>query len=727
MFWLEAAVIIFLVGFSLLLAGYWLAAELNDVAPSERAAAAMLIGLSSFIFMVSAVGFFRPIHGLGACVCLLPMVVTLARKNARQKLAADFRELSLRADVRWIAAASTVLLYLVLRPLLVDPNLVFFDGTENHDSFFWISGAEYLQHHSYMQTAEPSDVHPFGNSAQAIIGWQPAWGRMGAEGLVALFSSIIVVPILNTYNCATASLLLPWLAGVFLVLRTFVRQRLSLLVLLVAAALQPLFVFFHSNANLPNLIGALAACGMVVATQRSCGLTNGPAARPWWLFVTLSTHAVLCAYPEMMPFVLLPCGLLCLRAWRVRGWSRAFAAGAALLVGLLVNPATAARAYSGFLSSYVLARTDHWHSLFDPLHPAAYLPALTTLAVGALAHVGPIAGTILSMLVLALLVLVVRRACDPFGIAAILSGSAVLLLYTLLAPFGYGWQKTAQFGGIFIAAIFPAGCLAVLEGNFSHGRYRVTRNLVVVAIICFYAYATLVSCLRTYPHAVQKRLTREMLALRDFAATHLREVPILVLQDSFQRPFFYGMWASYFFPTSSLIYSARAWSPGGYLTDTVRLETPDHLPKPVAFFVSDKWAATFDLTSRRLREGSGFALLENSNRVSRLEGFYPVDGVPEYAAARATLTIAPHHAARLQMTVQPRANRSGGQIHLRVERRTGPASEPLTHVFEGEPPWQIDVPLEGAIANVIAIESNLPPKTDEYPFQIDLLRVTGQP
>lgn len=741
------------IGGCLLLAGYWLAAEMREATPAERLAAASLVGLTSALWTVATVNFFLPLRGFPAWLCvLLPCGLTLGRARSRRALLADCRQV-FRQPAAWCAALGAAALLLgLLWPLLRDPTLVFYDGTGNHDGFFWIASAEHLQRHSYMVDPIISAEQPFTNAARAITDWQPPWGRMGAEGLLALVAALTGRPAIEIYHPATVALLLPWLSGVFLVLRTFVtRERQHPLFWFAASGLQPVFLFFNSNGNLPNLLGVLAATGMVLGVGRSLenpGGTSGfrAACWPWLGSITLSTHALLCGYPEMLPFAVLPCGLLGLRASigpTAGGWRRPAWLAAAAAVGFALNPATSVRGLSGFLKSLDAARYDavaRWHNLLASLEPAEYFPALTTLAVGACDHLGAALGLALSLGLLGALALTIRRARDPFGTSALLAGVGALVLYTLVTGFSYGWQKAAQFAGIFLAALFPAGCLATLVPTIAAcGRPGALAKsclalLGVCALLVFFTYATVDSCVRNALWSRRKRITREMLALRAVSAERLRGMPVLVVSESFPRSaYFYGMWASYLLPDSALVYSARGEENGGYLQEWAVTETVGVTPPPAAILVSQAWATTFDANSPRLAAGAGFALLENTNRVLRLEGFQPRHGVPEFCTSRASLSIQPHRDARLHATFHRRHLPAAVATNpVLVEPQVESEKPPACRLrFDGPGPWAVVVPLKADVANTVTLEFADDASGDHddggWSFNIEGWRITDGP
>ncbi len=744
MIWLQAPLLIGGICGGLILAGYWLAAGLRELSPAGRLAVATLAGLLSLLLTVSLASLWVPLQPGWAWLCLLlPCAPSLLGAGRRRALLFDCRQ-SVRASsgVRWVPLGAGALLIALLWPLLRDGNLVFHDGTSNHDNFFWIAGAEFLQRHTILDTAAPAAVGAplFTRSAGAIVGWRPPWGRMGAEGFLALLAALTGRPVLEIYHAAVAALLAPWLAGVFLVWRTFVsRSPLGPFLGFATAGLQPLFVFFYANGNLPNLLGVLAAAATVVGTERS--LTAGAGSvRAWWGLTALGAHGLLCGYPEMLPFVVLPCGLLCARAGIARGaWRRVAGVVAALAAGgVLLNPATGFRGLIGFVNSLGLARAnENWLDLFVPLAPAEYFPALITLAVAACGHLGTGLALALSGVLLGTLAWMLRRAGrEAFGIVAILAGAGLLVLYTLATGFTYGWQKSAQFGGIFIAAIFPVGCLTALAGiavSGAPGWKRWLARTGAAVLLVFFTYATIDECVRNDLWAGRKRITREMLALRAESREGGGAPPtVLVVAESFSRPFFYGMWAAYLFPGSALLHSPRGGAEGvGYLRENARFESPGATPAPAAVFVSRAWAETLDRNAHRIALGADFALLENTNRVLSSRGLAPGEGVPRESAARAEIRLLPHRDAWLHVTLRPQADQPA-PVTARVVVENRIENEPEPRRVESEAasaPWKIVLPLRGGVANVItwAVGAAPPGFTGALPLEISEFEIVDAP
>lgn len=720
---------------ALLLCGYWLAALLSDNTAADRLAFAVLFGLALLLAAVAAVNFQRPLAGVWAYACLVVGLPSLLPRNLTA-LWQDIREV-LRGRPGGVALVLAGYLILLLWPVMKDPGSLFYDGTSNHDSFFWVAGAEHLKRHTYFELPGHTPTQPLLGTASAIVGWNPAWGRMGAEGLLALASSVIGVSPIKLYLYATACLYFAWLAGAWLALKTFVTANPGRPAALALAGLQPVFAFFYGNSNLPNLLGALTGAAFVIAFERA--LRSRRAGRPesdgYLVLAALAFHGLLCAYPEMTPFVLLPAGLLCLRHWWQAGfragWWPCVLAGGSILLGVALNVATTIRAFHGFLESFGMARADeNWANLFSPLGLAEHVPGLVSLSVPAARQLGPWLGWPLTFVLLAAALLVVLRARDRLGLLAVFSGSAALLLYTLVTGFAYGWQKTVQFSGVLVGMVFPAAVVHALVAALGEsGRLnRWLARLSLAAVPVFLAFATAMNFRETYKWSDRKVISADWFALRDASRTTLRQAPVLVEAASFPMAFFHGMWSAYFLTDSRLYFGARGEQNGGYLRGGVAQEGRFDIPAPAAYLVGRAWADTFDANSPRLLSGREYALLGRANRVLDLSGVFPLNGVPEVASARLALELAPAVASRLQFTLTPRPGQTTRDASWEI-RRQAAGVEAYTATVSGPPPWRFAVPLLARQRQTLRIECTPGSESgdEKYPFALSDLRVVSVP
>ena len=728
---LEGLLILLGLPAALLLSGYWLAALLADSDPFERLAFGLAAGLAVLLAAVAAVNFFRPLAGPWAYACLAPVVLTLLLPRSRNSLGRDLFTAAKEAP-RPVLVAGAVFALLLLWPVIIDPFTLYYDGTSNHDSFFWISGAEHLKRHTYMEIPVVSRVQPLTNAAVAIIGWTPAWGRMGAEGLLALASSVVDLSPLKLYLYGTASLAVVWCALAGLIVRTFVNATPTRFMAAAVMCVQPLFVFFYGNANLPNLLGTLTGTAAILATERAlrAGLERPAEFTAWATLAALSLHGLLCSYPEMIPFVLLPCGLLWLRPWFTgsAGWRTRLLVAAALLAGLTLNLATTVRAAVGFWASFVSARADAtWANLFNPLELAEYIPALATLSISGAKELGPWLGWPLSVLIVVTSGFAVARSRDRFGLLAGLAGSAVLLVYTLYTGFSYGWQKTVQFSGLFVAATMPAAVIDTLwrYRPFAASRRRLA-NLALAAIVGFMAYATVMNCRDIYKWSNRKVIANDWFALRDQSRATLGGRPVLVEAATFRMAFFHGMWAAYFMPESHLYFGGRGVESGGYLRDYVLNEANIEIPRPDAVLVGRPWAETIDANSPRLLTGREYALVQKSNRVLALAGVNPLNGVPDTASGAFTLQIVPHTASDLVLDLAPRAAAGWPAAEWRL-RRTAAGAPEFNATVSGASPWHLRIPLVAGQTNEVSVTLAGQADPNAVSFVVRNLRVENRP
>jgi hypothetical protein len=701
---LEGLLILIALPLGLLLNGYWIAAALKDETPLARLAVALPAGLFAILALVAAVNFFRPLAGVWAYACLAPALVTLAWPRLVRALGQDAAA-AWRARDNLVLGAGALFFLCLLWPVLQNPATIFYDGTSNHDSFFWVAGAEHLKRSTYMAAPLVSPTQPLTHSAVAIIGWQPPWGRMGAEGLLAMVSSVINVSPLKLFLYATASLQLTWVALAWLALRTFYGAPSSRYIAAALVCLQSVFVFFFSNSNLPNLLGALAGATLIVATQRALTIAAGAGRGAALLLVTLSFHGLLCVYPEMVPFVLLSAGLLWLRAWFAAG-PRAAArpcllVAAAVILGALLNAATTLRAWHGFMASFAAARADtSWANLFNPLILPEYLPALASLSVPAARSLGHWLGWPLTLAFALAIGLMFRGARDRLGLAAVFAGSVLLIAYTIAEDFAYGWQKSVQFAGVFFSMAFPAAALDALHrarNGSVHWQRLVTVALAGIAL--YLGYATAMEIREGYKWSNRKVISADWFKLRSHVGEHLRGRPVLIEPATFRMAFFHGMWAAYFLRDGHIYYAARGDENGGYLRFYVRTEADPEMPPPNAYLVSRPWGDGLDANSPRILTGREYMLLQKSNRVLALRGFQPGNGMPDFAGGSIHLEILPHSPGNLLMELTPRGDGPAPHLVWKAGRTAG--TDSFTTSVSGPPPWRIRIPLAALQQNQV--------------------------
>ena len=704
-----------------LASGYPLAARLRSLGAAERLAVAVLAGLAVFLLTASAVNFFAPLSSWRAWLCLWPLALFALQPSLLYSLRHDLVAVLSTRKGQLAATLALASSFLLIWPELTRPELVYYDATSSHDGYFWIAGARHLQSHSYMESAAVDPDHPWANSTAALSGWRPGWGRAGAEGLLAVCASVLSLDPLHVYLPVNLALLAAWFSAVYLVARTFWLRRFNLAGVTALFAFPALFAFYRANSNLPNLLGALMGATALVAAARS--LAPGPNHASWLLLLALSVHGTFFAYPEIAPFIALPGLLLLARTLRTTPPS-APAIVLALLAGLVLNPATTIRAYHGFVHAFAAARANaDWVNTFARLDWPQYPPALATLSLPAAIFLGPAVCFLASVLLLAAAALALRRAHDRYGASATLAGGAVLIGYTLLTDFSYGWQKSVQFSGVFIAALLPVAAFQSGLQSSTSTRRRAVDRLLAGSVALLFGCAMVFHVLESVKWSTRRALSRDWIDLQTFAANSFRNAEIRVEPATFPMSFFHGMWATYFLPDTPLSFGPRGERNGGYLHATVTTAPPLPTDSTAAILVGRVWADTFDANSPRLFTGDTFALLSRSNQVVSLAGFHPAEGPPQTLSSGAVIELRPHTRSELQLTLVPDAPDDSSAIEWRATSDTTTVSAPA-----GTGPWNLVVPLTpGELHRIEFTASAADSDTPMPSLRIAALRVVTLP
>ena len=597
----------------LLLAGlpllFWflgarLTAGLDLDQPGERLAYALLAGLLVAVFLMSWVSALLPLSRPSLALVLAPAALTLIRPKLVTQAASDLARCLRQAPA---VLASAAFLLLLLWPLVAEPGLLYYDGTANHDGFFWVTGAEYLMQSGYLRPAEIDPLHPYLNGVRALTGWTPGFGRMGAEAYIALSAILTGRLPVETYLWASAALYFAWLAAVYGICRQFITGSLSRMASVGLAGFQPLFVFFHLNANLPNLLGALSGAAFLLGLARGLDSIEkqGRAGWAWLAYTALAAHALLACYPEMFPFVALPAGLLLFRSCRRRAertHGLVSFAGWLALAAVACNPATTLRAVSGFITAFGAARSDQtWASIVSGVDAPGFLTTLLTLSPKAGHEIGMLGGALFTAGLTAAIILAVVFAKDRAGVLILFTGGAALAIYTFATGFSYGWQKTVQFSAVFIAAVISVGAFQAC-GQVS--LRPAIRHLAAGLLAAFFLYAGVIIQMDHLKWSGRKHLGRDWLELRSLTL----EGPLLVAPATFEQPFFHGMWAPYFLPRTAIVFPDDGAQHAGYLVNTVQIER-ELSSAPAASLVGAAWAARRGSGATPIRSGMSFRVL----------------------------------------------------------------------------------------------------------------------
>ena len=202
---------------------------------------------------------------------------------------------------------------------------------------------------------------------------------------------------------------------------------------------------------------------------------------------------------------------------------------------------------------------------------------------------------------------------------------------------------------------------------------------------------------------------------------------MLVEAASFRMPFFHSMWSAYFLSPSRVYFARRGGEGGGYLRLGVLDESAIPGGRPAALLVGRRWAESFDANSPRLLEGREYILFREANRVTALQGVYPLNGYPDHASTRFSLEIIPHSASHLRLILTPYKKTLWPEANWRIVHRIGSGIETVKEVA-GPPPWQIDVALVPRLSQTIECQVVGPADTSQaWPFAVSQVTIESSP
>ncbi len=639
----------------MIMAGYLVAGFLPAENYLTRLALANLTGLAWLLFAAGILGAFAPLSGVAVWLIWVPVLLTWLVPTTRNQLRADIQAVGKSPRVAAAVGGLALLWIALLLPYFVYPDLAFFDGKANHDNFFWSVGAEYLQTHSYLSVPASSRDFPLFNGVPAFTGWKPIWGRMGSEGLLAVAGSSVARSPVLIYNFVVCSLVLPWLLTVLAIARHLGLPTLKRRLVVLSCFCQPVLFFFIANGNLPNLLGTIFGGGLWLLALLVCDGRR----RVWPVVVAgvFFIHGMLCSYPEILAFSLIPVALLVVKHFIQTNAGRAKPALVLALVvlgGLCLNPVTTMRTWNGMLNSLNQVHQDaNWANLFARLSFAGYVPSLITLAMPSMRLYGMIGGAVASIAVLTSCVLVIRSSPRQNILLISLSGFAVLLLFTAATSFSYGWQKSAQFFGIHLAVLFPVLLSGTVQDAFHPPGFRRLPRWALLATLVVMVHGILGNTADNLKTAGTKGLTRQLLALRDRVASELPGQTCYVDGATFRAAFFQSMWSARIFARNPIVFLSRQEQAGGYLRDSVNQASAAPSSPDTLYYVDAAWAQAFDYEPDSLVNDRVGVLIRQHNLVTEMTGFYRTTGIPDYAEASFALTICPVTDGWLELTLTP--------------------------------------------------------------------------
>jgi len=718
-----------LTGFALLclFLGHGIGAGQLSTRDPVRICLALVLGLAVLILNITLVNLWLPLNLTASLICLWPVAGLASHRPFRLAAFEDAKDLfRLRGGL--VAFFSFILVFSILAPLVFQNDIITFDGTPNHDSFFWVTAAHHLQLHSYLTAPETDPLHPVMASVPAITGWKPIWGRMGGEGLLAFWSSLTGSSPVFMLLPLSASLLLAWNACCYLFFRTFFGDRLPRRSVPVIILIQPVFLFAHYNSNLPNLLGSIFGTISIVSLEQFLKCKRGR--WTWAMLLVLSIHGMICSYPEIVPFIVFPAGLLWIRflivSKDIHKWTRSVASVLLALIGLVLNPASSYRAYYGFIESFSAGRADaHWANMFEPLNPAEFIPGLLTMNPWYSRSLGWGFGLILTGLFVYGFVKAFRNAKDATGAFLATTGGLLLLAYTIATGFSYGWQKSIQFSGPMISTwVFAAVQSLIffkLDRVFVKQWPEKIKSAVsvgtTVMLVCFLLLSMWSFIKRGWEISHVKGLSKDYFQVADYYDTLKRSEKLLVIKPgTFDSPFYHSMWGPFFFSKFKVAFTSRYPDAGGYnsFERTITDETED----AGAFVVSRAWADIWETNAHRLWQGKQLVLLENSNILHDLEGFYPLWGVSKYMNTVSSFEITPCSDCAFSIELKKSdkeepVSRSWSIKITDVNTRQELVQEIITE--NRKSPWLLKIPLKGGIRQRVSISTDVLPKIEPVP------------
>jgi hypothetical protein len=284
---------------------------------------------------------------------------------------------------------------------------------------------------------------------------------------------------------------------------------------------------------------------------------------------------------------------------------------------------------------------------------AGYLPSLITLGIPSIRLYGLAGGLVASLAVAVSVFVLFKSSPRQLELFSPMAGFLALLAYTVFASFGYGWQKSVQFFGIPLAAMFP-----VLLAGIAQERLRAVASHRVVLVALLGTLGIMVHTLigvtaENLKSATSKGLTQPMLTLPARAAVEFPGQTVYVDGATFRAAFFQSMWSARLFPENPLVFISRQDEAGGYLRDFVQLDNPTTPANTGRYYVAANWARSFDYDPVPLVTDRVGVVLKQHNLIPEFAGFYRGTGVPEMCNAEFSLAIYPYADGWLEFTLEP--------------------------------------------------------------------------
>lgn len=609
--------------------GYPIVGTLRSRPGLSRIIIATLTGLAILIVTLRSLQYLFPIHAVTWWVlaaCAIPVVFLWLRTSSYVRLLRDIRAIGAVNIFTIMALCVGLVIFLNLPTILF--NARSFEGTPNHDSFYYVVVAKFMVGHSFYEKIPLSPGHPVFAFMPSVFGWGTPLGRVGAEGYLAWLSVLFNKdPVLLYNSLSTAGAILLGLTSVLLfdtqLMRATERNKCTSL-LVILGFLSPSIFTCVFNSNYATIYGVI-----FFAAYMATSLVGYY--RSHRIFPIIFCAALIAVYPELVPIA-----WACLAVAMTLRWVSKrlpFNEVLRLSVHTLINAITGVILFPWTtLSAWFVAK----HSLMVASGPTAtysypHLPPGVVDRIAAFVTTSNSFATELPHEVSLALFVALAFVFFRSLFSGMRRGSIVtagIMIYAVMGAvllghhYSYGSLKATEYFSPFIIPAFANGQLIGVNRTarwFSKGAMALPG--VVIVITFAWAISTLVRTSITWGR--QKRIDPSTLKLASF----IRELPrgALLTFGPIPSAYYYTMWLPYL---SNRTFLFTKQYDGGYLAPYVKNNpfAPIFEATYTVQSSSDDWAAAPFPSGKVYRFGR-FELVYDPGAVRAFtNGLYPSEG-----------------------------------------------------------------------------------------------------
>lgn len=505
--------------------------------------------------------------------CYVVTVALLWRySSAASRLKKDCARIGISALIIVLISLVGVVVALNL-PILLDHALIF-EGTGNHDSFYYTVVAHYMQHHSFYAPVAYTPEHPYNEIIRWTFGGAAPIGRVGAEGYLAWLSSLFNRNPAFLYNAAsTCGMIVAGSCCLLLLSPARLREirHGNTRVWLIPAALStPVLYESVFNSNFSTAYGvAFFSAYLSASWMRS--------RTPRLVLAVLLMTAMLASYPELVPMAWACLGIGLLFRWRL---GRRFIAQTTrdglralrdMACSIALFPWIAVPAWYVIFSAYIVMHASGpGTGLPDAnagLAPARYMLA----TIMANRHIGDATPELLAAIILAMLVFLVFMGVLRGGRNAPLLGGicaafVVIVGIIYFQSYDYGKLKIVEYFAPLITAVIISGTI----GKWGTGSLdRIKAGLIGIssgAVIIVFVVTIGIMINESLFWGRLKRITPATMKL----VRAIQALPngSVISFGSTPWPYYYSMWIPYL-SDATFVYST-GFASGGYFSSYVK-------------------------------------------------------------------------------------------------------------------------------------------------------------